>query len=59
VKRDIFYLPEEIYDVENTAKQKKSQQSARENRDLIPVSKIISINFRKMNRSSLFREMDI
>jgi hypothetical protein len=55
--RDIFYLPEEIYDVKNTAKQKKLQQLARDSRDLIPVSKIISTNFRKTNRSSLSREI--
>ncbi|KAH0947404.1 hypothetical protein HN011_009519 [Eciton burchellii] len=34
--RDVFYLPEEIYDVKNTAKQKKLQQLARDSRDLIP-----------------------
>jgi len=44
--RDIFYLPEEIYDMKNAAKQEKLQQLTRNNRDLIPVSKIISINFR-------------
>ncbi|EZA49552.1 uncharacterized protein LOC105284469 isoform X2 [Ooceraea biroi] len=36
VRRDISYLPEEIYDVEDAAKQNKLQQLSRDNRGLIP-----------------------